>query len=402
MKQTINHYFDVLKVRNVTVLTIVIFFYSLTFYTTTFTLFLKERGLDYWEIFLLESVLSAAIFLFEVPSGYIADRIGRKKVILFSVFCYALSTWITAIAYDLWAFILESAIYGIGIACLSGADSALLYESLEKKGKKSLSDYAFSLTGGAVTLAMVISLPIGGWLSERSLNIPIYVTSASLLVAIIVAFMLCEEQKQKEEKREAEKIFQHFALLIKQNKLLVILQMLNSVAFTFIFSLMYLNQPLFIEYEIDLTYFGIIMLVVNAVNSVIIFVSPVLKKKLGPINLMFLSTLLPGILFLLLMKNDSAWLGIILLIGIFGFDTIKSPIYRAFLNDRINNKDRATILSVISFSGSLIGMGAKPLVGWLADMGLSMLFLIAGISLILASFGIWYLTRKIERNKKRL
>ncbi|MBM6617225.1 MFS transporter [Bacillus sp. RD4P76] len=116
--KTLYKYKEMFGVRNVRILTLVTFFYSLTFYTTIYTIFLKERGLSYFEIFLLESILSAAIFIFEIPSGKLADKFGRKKLVILSVFLYAVSSFILAFSHHYFWFVVEAICYGIGIAAM--------------------------------------------------------------------------------------------------------------------------------------------------------------------------------------------------------------------------------------------------------------------------------------------
>ena len=47
-------------------------------------LFFQSNGLTITQIFILQSVYAAAIFLLEIPSGYLADRVGYKKALVYS------------------------------------------------------------------------------------------------------------------------------------------------------------------------------------------------------------------------------------------------------------------------------------------------------------------------------
>lgn len=401
MKKTINDYLKVLKVRNVLVLTIVTFLYSLQFYNTIYTLLLKNKGFSYWEIFMLESVISAAVFVFEVPSGYIADRIGRRNTLIFSVICYAVSVYIIAIGRSYFAFIILSAIFGIGIASMSGADSALIYESLSKEDKKEYADSAFALIGGAMSLAMIVSLPIGGILSAQSLELPVYISCIPLTLAIIVSFFLKEERMGIEKDNEEKEGFKEaFKFILKEQPMLLILEILNSVTFSVILAMAYLNQPLFLQCGIRVEFFGFIMLVSNALSMSSNLLSPWLRRKIGVSALMFLGNLIPGILILVLWKTKVAWIVTAAYIGISSINSMTGPVFRTICNDNIKGRNRATMLSMISFTGSLLGMCIKPLIGYITDMGLNRSFLILGTSMVITAVGFLITTVLIQKNQE--
>ncbi|KAA0548763.1 MFS transporter [Bacillus sp. BGMRC 2118] len=380
--QTIYKYKEMFGFRNVRILTFVTFFYSLTFYTTIYTLFLKERGLSYFEIFLLESFLSAAIFIFEIPSGKLADKVGRKKLVTFSVFLYTISSFILAFSHHYFWFVVESILYGIGIAAMSGADSALIYDDLKREKKEKSADYAFSLTGAAVTAAMIVSLPVGGWLAEYSLELPLYVTCISLVIACALTFQLTEVE---EVVNNAQKAKTTILSVFRQYPTLLLLQGVQSFSFGVVFSLVYLNQPLFIDYEIDIKYFGIIMLVVNGFTTVGLVCVPALREKLGQSVVLIVSTALPGVLLVSLSFFPPVTIGIIMFGFIQVFHSMKEPVYRSLINERISDENRATVLSIISFVGGIIGMIVKPLIGLLTDFSLYTTFMVLGIGMILAS-----------------
>jgi MFS family permease len=62
----------------------------------------------------------------------LADRFGRKKVIIFAVFLYVLSTYILTFSHQYFWFLVESALYGMGITAMSGADTALIRDLIKR------------------------------------------------------------------------------------------------------------------------------------------------------------------------------------------------------------------------------------------------------------------------------
>ncbi|MET3698284.1 predicted MFS family arabinose efflux permease [Bacillus oleivorans] len=394
--KSIHFYLETLKVRNILILSLATFLYSLTFYTTIFTLFLVERGLNYVEIFLLESILSASIVLFEVPSGVLADRFGRKKVIIASICLFTLSTFIIAFSHSFLWFVVESVLYGIGIAAMSGADSAMIYESLQKKQKKALADYSFSSLSTAATMAMVISLPLGGWMAEYSLDLPVYITCMSLTAATAVSFFLKETYINETKKSETKRIIHSLGTIIKKSPFLFLFQAIQSMASGFVFSLVYLNQPLFLSYDIEMQAFGWIMLVIHLLSSGVVLMAPMVRRKYGLTFIFSFTFFAPGISLFLLSFQPSMIMGITLLTLAITIHGVNDPIYRTFLNELVSDQNRATSLSIINLTGSIVGMCIKPLIGFFTEIDLYPAFTLMGSIMMTLAILIPFMLKKIK------
>lgn len=96
-------------------------------------------GITYSQFFLLQAVLSISIFIFEVPCGYITDKIGyRKTLILNSLFTF-LARILLLFAGNFLLFYIEAIYEGISIAFYSGTMSGYLYQLSDKQFAHSLS-----------------------------------------------------------------------------------------------------------------------------------------------------------------------------------------------------------------------------------------------------------------------
>jgi MFS family permease len=99
--------------------------------------FLQGKGLSLTQIGLLEAfawVLTAAV---EVPTGAIADRWGRKTSIAVGSLVYSAAMFLILADALSPAFLLGYALWNSSFAFVSGADSALLYDSLKAEGRES-------------------------------------------------------------------------------------------------------------------------------------------------------------------------------------------------------------------------------------------------------------------------
>ena len=90
----------------------------------------KVRSLSEIEYGVLQSLYYVTVVLMEVPSGILADRLGRKGILVFGAVANGAGCWVFAAAHDFWIFAVGEILFALGTAFISGADSALLYDSL--------------------------------------------------------------------------------------------------------------------------------------------------------------------------------------------------------------------------------------------------------------------------------
>ena len=94
-------------------------------------------GINYYEIFLLQSVCALAITFFEIPAGIISDIFGRKMVLMLGSLLFGLAYVVFLVRPSFWSWVIAEIIGGAAIACFSGSDTALLFEYTGEKNVES-------------------------------------------------------------------------------------------------------------------------------------------------------------------------------------------------------------------------------------------------------------------------
>ncbi|MEE4240113.1 MAG: MFS transporter, partial [Desulfopila sp.] len=160
-------------------------------------LYYTENGLDEYDIFLLQAVYSVSVALLEIPSGYMADVIGRKKSLIMGSILGTLGYVIYSVSSGFYGFLAAEVILGLGGSFISGSDSALLYDSLASMRKRhrylQLEGRITSLGNFAETSAAICGGLIAAMLSYRS----VYIAQACIAaMAIPAAFLLIEPQRK--------------------------------------------------------------------------------------------------------------------------------------------------------------------------------------------------------------
>ncbi|MDF1497011.1 MAG: MFS transporter [Patescibacteria group bacterium] len=98
-------------------------------------LFFMHRGLTIDEVYYLSIAWSIATLITEVPSGYLADRIGRKRTIMIGMVLYLTACIIRIYAFGFFHFAVVFVLFSIGFSCMSGTEEALLFDSLKEVNK---------------------------------------------------------------------------------------------------------------------------------------------------------------------------------------------------------------------------------------------------------------------------
>ena len=122
------------KIRNIRLFIAFRVFFNSRFYYPIFTILFLDFGLTLQQFALLNAAWAAAIVLFEVPSGALADIVGRKNLLVFTgvvmVVEIALLCFVPKSNLDLLfvVFLINRILSGIAEAAASGADEAIAYD----------------------------------------------------------------------------------------------------------------------------------------------------------------------------------------------------------------------------------------------------------------------------------
>jgi MFS family permease len=154
------------------------------------TLFLLSVGFDIFEVMLINAAYTVAQVIFEVPTGVVADTVGRRVSYLLAVATILVSTLLYVgfglAGYGLWPFAAASALLGIGYTFYTGAVDAWMVDALQSVGYEGRLEPIFARYGITFGVFMLIGTTAGGLLGQVDLWIP-YVARAVILVP---AFLL--------------------------------------------------------------------------------------------------------------------------------------------------------------------------------------------------------------------
>ena len=155
------------------------------------TLFLLQAGLDIFHVMLVNAAFSFAEFVFEVPTGVVADTLGRRVSLLFCLITLLGATLayvaLPALGLGFWSFVLVSIALGLGFTFWSGAAEAWLVDALKHAGYDQPIEGVFAKSQMTFGVAMLIGTTAGGLLGQLDLRVPYYVRAVLLVPLIVIA-----------------------------------------------------------------------------------------------------------------------------------------------------------------------------------------------------------------------
>ena len=329
-------------------------------------LFYQDNGLSMQDIFWLKSVYSIAIVVMEVPSGYMADAWGRKKTLLFGSVFGAIGFAFYSFSYEFWAFAVAEIVLGIGQSFVSGADSAMLYDTLKVSGKENQYIKQEGRITSAGNFSEALAGVCGGLLAAVSLRLPFYFQFGVSAIAIPAALLLHEPRYHAREVAHSLKsifgtIRQTFLHAEMRSALL-----LSSLTGTASLTFAWFVQPYFQEAGLPVTMFGIMWTLLNLSAGFSSILSYKAENFLGQRNSLFVIIfgLSIGYVF-------AAWeislAGIGILFGFYVLRGIAHPILKDYLNQYTRSEVRATILSLRDFVIRINFAITGPILGYITD-----------------------------------
>jgi MFS family permease len=345
------------------------------------TIFLLDAGLTNLEAFAANAFFTAGMVLFEVPTGIVADTIGRRASYLAGTVTLAASTILYVLLWQVeapfWEWAIVSMMLGLGFTFFSGAVEAWLVDALTATGFDGDLETVFG-RGQMVTGAAMLSGSVaGGFVAEQfSLGAPFVARGAILAVMFVVAFRMMHDVGFTPEKggrplAEMRKIGAasiEYGWRVPAVKWLMVESLFTGGVGIYAF---YALQPYLLELYGDPQAYQIAGLVAAIVAGAQILggiAAPRIRRLFRRRTSALIATSLLGTLTLALIGLVDSFGGVIALICVWGLlFAATMPIRQTYINGMIPSRQRASILSFDSMMGSSGGVWAQPVLGRAAD-----------------------------------
>jgi MFS family permease len=330
--------------------------------------FFSSLGLKMKEVFLLLSVFSGACFLFEVPSGYISDLLGRRKTLIFSSILKGTGFSLFAIADGFEILIVAEIILGAAVSLSSGTDTAIIYDTLlatnSKKAQiKILGKSIYFLTIGEGIASLLASLLM---FLSFTVDDLVYISAYMSWIPFFISLTLVEPPRSLMGSEHKENLRLIYTKLFKESVLLKLI-LLNMV---FYFAATMLGVWTFQKYwealHIPIIYFGVLWALTNFAAAYASKTAHKIEKRWGSEKVLIFIGLLPVVSFFGIGLVDHI-VGFIFCLLFQVCRGLGQVILKDALNKRVTGDFRATANSIAQMGTRIFFVCISPLFGYLID-----------------------------------
>ncbi|MDX1490684.1 MAG: MFS transporter [Pseudohongiellaceae bacterium] len=362
--------------------------YGLTF-CRSFTLFLavivpffESKGLSLSQIFYLQALFAGAVLVLEAPSGYLADRFGRKTLLVIGSIADGLGCFWLIFANGFVDLLIFEMLLAVAVSLMSGADLAILYDT-EKALSESEETHTSSIAhlGFTKSVAEGFGALLGGALALWSFEIMILTQAIVAWSCLALSLLLIEPPNTDKETTplDFKGIYNH---VMKGDAMLKRVFFAIPIYNLSTFHVVWLVQSYWEEQGLSLIVFGALWFAQSITVAIASQCSFALEKYKGAAFALIIIGLLPivghfGMAWL------GGWAGISICFVLFFCRGLYQVILTNALNRRIPGSVRATVNSLTSLTFRFGFILTGPLVGHLADTrGLSSALNLLGLSSI--------------------
>jgi MFS family permease len=352
------------------------------------------------DIYLMESAVLCLAALLDVPTGTLADLIGRKKtVVIGRVFLFVYVFFFAFMSSPLEAWI-GNILWAIGLSLQSGADTALLYDTLKECGREGEYKRIEGKAIGSRLLLVAFCSIATGFLADVDLRLPLYASLPFVAVPLIAALFWKEPIRTRHYSMRGQ-----FETL-KRGGLFVIrsTEVRWMVGFAALLATtsklwFFTYNPYFELVGIDLPYFGFIFFLLNVVAWFSSHHAYRLETFLGERGSILGMVLCLGVpIFLMGLVPIWPFASLVLVQNVVrGF---MRPFVGDYINKHVETDVRATVLSVHSSVSNLVAILGLAGFGFLVarfDLASSLLVL-GSVSLGAGMLSYGYYVKKVVRD----
>jgi predicted MFS family arabinose efflux permease len=363
--------------------------------------FLQQHyGFTLTQVVLLDIPFWVGKFVFEIPTGVVADKFGRKLSLAISAVMSSLIWLIFAFSGTFIVLAIAQFFGAMAATFHSGADEALLFESMQAVGEEEAYARVTARARAAETVSAMLSGLAVGWIASENMVIPVVLTAVFSALMLIPILLMKETGGTNNAPRTAEpriayaQIVRQATNALRSTALLrwaaAYLVILGSVSF---YAIMFL-QPYTIALGLPIIALGPVMVGVQLASIGGSLSLAGVQKRLGSRAILVGVPVLlaPCLLALGLVHAVPVLASAMAASFLF---SLTQPVLLAVIQRRISNEARATLLSLQSMLFTVFLILTEPPLGLLADeFGVESTYLVMAGMIVLFCFPLLWVGRR--------
>ncbi len=356
-----------------------------------FTLFFLANNLTMVQFMSLETIYIILVLILEVPSGAFADLFGRKLSISIEGILCAMGFMVLGLSTTYFGFLMGQVLLAFSAALRSGADSALIYDTLKGLNKEKSFSKIYGKSSFIATTCWAVCALIGGYLAPIIGYRPLFLITAGIFSLAFLVTLLFKEPKNHDEVYEKNYI-KHLKESIKFSlSHRVIRNLLIYYSFFGAAGHMawFIIQPFYEQSALPKYFVGIAVSCFFIASSIGNYFSHKIIDKYNNTNLL-LGLITFSSIALIMTFFVSKLFALVFIIVLRFMTGVRNVFVDKEINEHTKSSQRATVLSVKHMSKSVMYAVLAPLVGLIVDIYTpAAAFLMLGVGLSI--FAIYFL-----------
>ena len=379
--------------------------------------YLHRAGLDYFRMFVLEAIFSVCMIALEIPTGVVADRAGRRVSLFAGALAFGAGFLVFGLTVSYALLAAAEVVCALGMCLLSGADRALVYELAVEGGAGAAADAegdpgkpaavaaGESALGGAGrptavaarydafgTAGLLIAFPAGtlfaasGLVPYRAALGLVFVATAAAIGLSALVLLFVREPPRAPFRGSALRSGLDGFLSIFKDRALARFALNYAAVSSLSFFMFWFYQTLLMKNGFPLALQGLVAAAFNGAAMVLLFYEAPLERRLGTRRALFLTSFVPGLLYLGAAVVPGLAMALSAIFGVTILRMFRAPLLTTLMNERIGDGRRATVLSGVSMLERVATTLLYPVAGLLTDLSLGLTLLLMGGVMVSVSF----------------
>lgn len=327
------------------------------------SLFFLAKSLSFGDIGILFAVFSLAGFIFEVPTGYLGDKYGRRNSVLAGLFVLALTAYIWTLLNSVVVFAIFAGVWMLGLAFISGSFEGYIYDYLKLKKQENSYDKLLAKSGTILYAAGAIGSILGAYLFSININYPYYLLSALFAACfVVVSFMDQDPAVEDGSMEEQLKVFSGINYVYKHKQILWITLLVSLLFGFFSYFRGSVDKPYILDLRLfDVKWLGIFVAISMIIQSAVISQFDKLKSRFKEVGITIIYSIFSSVP-LLIMSVGYGFVGLLAMLAYYLTESYQETMLNSFSQKHIPSKIRATTLSsmkvYINVGGAVLGLAA--------------------------------------------
>ncbi|MFN8577157.1 MAG: MFS transporter [Candidatus Sericytochromatia bacterium] len=354
-------------------------------------LFWQENGLTMFDVYMLQSLFAIAMVLLEVPAGLIADKLGKKTSLLFSTVTLFIAFLIYGYGTNFSIFLIAEILCALGVSLISGADSALLYDSLKVLNREHEYQKIEGRARAIQMLSFAVCNIIGSLIGSYSYRLTVYMSSIGPFICFLFSLGFIEVNKEHIAKSFNEALSSYKSLtseslkFVFKHKYILWITIFSSVISGSSSWLLWMYQPYMLWSGLPVWSLGLCFASFNIFAAYISSISYKFEENNSPIKIIGIISLLQ-VIPLILMSFIVTPLSFIFILGQQAVRGLSRPVFNSWILKYTYADKRATVLSLNSLGGRLFFAITSPIIGIIAGKNDFVLNLLTQASILIITF----------------